>query len=572
MRKYKIAFLSVFLLGIGRPLFGFVASGYFYKNIIDVLGKFDLPTEERFETALSILFMMSISLLISAIMPRCSDYIYFRFLSKIHKDIYDLSFRNLLKHSYSFFTNNFAGSLVTKVKRFAQSLHVILDVSFSSLWQIVIATTLSSVSLYFQSKVLSLYILIWSLLYFCVVIFFTKKKIKLDRKKAEADSKLTGSLADVITNVLNIKVFSALKGEIKSFGEATANLRDKAFDSYRTYVIRSFLQAFLMVSFHSFILYTMIHLWRGGEISVGVFAMTYIYILAIFDRIWELSHSINRFMEAITDAEEMVDILDQPVQIKDLENPEEIKIKNGEIIFNDVSFEYLEDKEVFENFNLRIKAGEKVGLVGHSGSGKSTFTKILLRFADVKSGSVIIDGQDIRNIRQEDLRSKISYVPQDPVLFHRSIAENIGYSKEGASREEIIESAKKAHAHEFISELKDGYDTFVGERGVKLSGGERQRVAIARAMLKNAPIIILDEATSSLDSLSESYIQDAFKKLMEGNTAIVIAHRLSTIQKMDRIIVLDKGRITEEGSHSDLLSKGGVYSKLWNQQTSGFID
>ncbi|MBP9802943.1 MAG: ABC transporter ATP-binding protein [Candidatus Pacebacteria bacterium] len=326
-----------------------------------------------------------------------------------------------------------------------------------------------------------------------------------------------------------------------------------------------------MVIFHIFILYTMINLWNQGLITIGVFVMTYVYILGLFDKLWELSSLLIRVMKSMTDAKEAVDILDKPLDILDPENPEELSGGRGEIEFKNVNFEYVEDNQVFSNLNLKIKAGEKVGLVGHSGSGKSTITKMLLRFVDVKDGEILIDGQNIKNVTQDDLRSKISYVPQEPILFHRSIGENIGYSKENATAEEIIESAKKAHAHEFISKLQNGYDTPVGERGIKLSGGERQRVAIARAMLKDSPILVLDEATSALDSISESYIKQALNVLMENKTAIVIAHRLSTISKMDRIIVLDKGQIVEEGTHEELISKDGSYAKLWNYQT-GFLN
>ena len=235
-------------------------------------------------------------------------------------------------------------------------------------------------------------------------------------------------------------------------------------------------------------------------------------------------------------------------------------------------FVYKNGATVFNNFSLKIKSGEKVGLVGHSGSGKSTLTKLLMRFVNISGGEILIDGQNIRAVRQDDLRQHISYISQEPILFHRSIRDNIAYSRPNASEEQIIESAKKAHAHEFILNLKYGYDTLVGERGVKLSGGERQRVAIARAMLKDSPILMLDEATSSLDSISESYIQDAFNELMKGKTTIVIAHRLSTIQKMDRIIVLDKGQIAEEGTHKELLENNALYSKLWEHQTGGFLE
>ena len=278
-------------------------------------------------------------------------------------------------------------------------------------------------------------------------------------------------------------------------------------------------------------------------------------------------------MQALTEMQEIVDIFELAPDILDPQNPELSKIANGLITFDKMSFGYEGGTGVFKDFNLVIKPGERIGLVGHSGAGKSTITKLLLRFVDVKTGSITVDGQDIRAIKQDDLRGAISYVPQESVLFHRTIRENIAYGKPDATEEEIIDAARKAHAHEFVSQLPQGYDTLVGERGVKLSGGERQRVAIARAMLKNVPILILDEATSSLDSISEQYIQEAFNELMKGKTTIVIAHRLSTIQKMDRIIVLENGAIAEEGTHQKLLKKkNGIYADLWNHQVGGFIE
>lgn len=268
----------------------------------------------------------------------------------------------------------------------------------------------------------------------------------------------------------------------------------------------------------------------------------------------------------------MIDIFETKSDIKDTTNPEKCKINKGGIKFENVTFGYKKNKYIFKDFNFEIKSNQKIGLVGHSGAGKSTIVNLLLRFVDVNSGCIKIDNQDIRKISQYDLRKHISYVPQESILFHRSIYENIAYGKPDASKKEIIQAAKNAHAHEFITKLPNGYDTLVGERGTKLSGGERQRIAIARAMLKNAPILILDEATSALDSLSEKHIQKAFETLMKNRTTVVIAHRLSTIQKMDKIIVLDNGKIIEEGTHESLANKkNGIYSSFWKSQADGFL-
>lgn len=269
----------------------------------------------------------------------------------------------------------------------------------------------------------------------------------------------------------------------------------------------------------------------------------------------------------------MVEILSTKPTLLDAPTAVNIEIKEGAIAFNDVSFHYGDSEQnVIDNFSMTIKPGEKIGLVGRSGGGKTTITKLVLRFLDIQKGVIEIDGQDISNVKQQSLRQSIAYVPQEPLLFHRTIAENIAYGKPGASQEEIIAAAKKAFADEFIVNFPHGYDTLVGERGVKLSGGQRQRIAIARAIIKDAPILLLDEATSALDSESEVLIQKALWKLMEKRTALVIAHRLSTVQKMDRILVIDKGQIIEQGSHSELLAQKGTYAELWTHQSGGFIE
>jgi ATP-binding cassette subfamily B protein len=323
----------------------------------------------------------------------------------------------------------------------------------------------------------------------------------------------------------------------------------------------------MMGALQILVLFLIIHFWYQGKISLGMFVLIQSYMFSLFDILWNLGKSLTRAMKAMTDMQEVVDIFDTPIDIVDPRKPEKLKINEGRVIFKEISFSYKGGISVFKDFNLEIAPGEHIGLVGHSGAGKSTITRLLLRFSDIKEGKIIIDGQDIKNITQNDLRSMISYVPQESILFHRTIGENIAYSRPSATREEIIDVAKKAFAHSFITRLPKGYDTLVGERGIKLSGGERQRIAIARAMLKNSPIVVLDEATSSLDSVSESFIQRAFEKLIKGKTTIVVAHRLSTISKMDRIVVLDNGDIVEMGTHKELLEKNGVYANLWNHQT-----
>lgn len=305
--------------------------------------------------------------------------------------------------------------------------------------------------------------------------------------------------------------------------------------------------------------------------TIGDFVLIQSYLMTVFDRLVMINHQLRRVYDAFADAGAMAYILELPHQIADKKKAKALQVTEGAIAFSDVEFHFHADRPILQHFNLAIRAGERVALVGPSGAGKSTITKLLLRFHDVNSGEVLIDGQNIAHVKQDSLREAVSYVPQEPVLFHRTLMENIRYGRRDATDEEVIAAAKQAHCHEFISKLPLGYDTYVGERGVKLSGGERQRVAIARALLKGAPILLLDEATSSLDSESEALIQDALSVLMKGKTVIVIAHRLSTILSMDRIIVIEGGQVVAEGTHQELLSQGGLYQKLWNIQAGGFL-
>jgi ATP-binding cassette subfamily B protein len=290
--------------------------------------------------------------------------------------------------------------------------------------------------------------------------------------------------------------------------------------------------------------------------------------------LWNLSSLTRGLEQNFSDAAEMTDIWYQNHDIADAPDAKPLVVKKGTIHLDHIDFSHADSDgdALFTNFDLKVNAGERVGLVGHSGSGKTTLTRLLLRFADVTKGTIKIDGQDISKVKQADLRAHIAYVPQEPLLFHRSIHDNIAYGQPDATREDVAKAAKLANAHEFIDKLPTGYETMVGERGVKLSGGQRQRIAIARAILKNAPILILDEATSALDSESEKLIQVALNKLMKERTTLVIAHRLSTIQKMDRIVVLDNGAIVEQGSHAELLKNKGIYAKLWLRQSGGFIE
>jgi ABC-type multidrug transport system fused ATPase/permease subunit len=327
----------------------------------------------------------------------------------------------------------------------------------------------------------------------------------------------------------------------------------------------------LMTGINIALLWAAMIFWQRGELTVGDFVLIQTYLIGAFMRLLGMNRELRGFNDAFADAGEMAAILTAPHEVTDRPGARTLKVSAGAVTFERVGFHFHDNRTVLEGLDLSIAAGERVALVGPSGAGKSTITKLLLRLYDLKNGSITIDGQNIAEVTQDSLREAIAFVPQEPVLFHRTLMENIRYGRRDASDEEVIAAAKKAHCHEFIAALPDGYETYVGERGIKLSGGERQRVAIARAILKNAPILVLDEATSSLDSESEHLIQDALEVLMRGKTVIVIAHRLSTIMKMDRIVVLEGGRVVADGTHNELLAQKGLYHKLWSIQAGGFI-
>lgn len=570
--KYKWSFYLTFVFYAVRVFLSSVLKAVYFKKIIDIISG---PVLAKNVVTSELIYLVIVNILIifgDYICSRLGAWTMVYSQSNIMRELTDYSFNKIIKNSYGFFSNHFTGSLVTKSRRFVRAFEVMHDTTVWNFWTTFIVLIGIFVVLFIQAPLIAFVFAVWVLFYLIVISFFIKKRMMYDITKAEADSRVGGRLADVFSNIFALKVFSATDSEKTSFKEVSSGEEKHRNKAWSFGNIQDAVQAGLMFLVQAIVLYLIIKLWIAGTMTTGIVVLIQTYMIIIFDRLWDLGKATTRFMESVADMKEVIDIFEIVPDILDSKEPEISRMKMGDIEFKNVSFVYDSGQQVLNNFNLKINSGEKIGLVGHSGAGKSTITKLLLRFVDVSSGEIEIDGQDVRVVLQDDLRKTISYVPQEPVLFHRSIRENIAYSRRDANEEQIIESAKKAHAHEFILKLKYGYDTLVGERGVKLSGGERQRIAIARAMLKDSPILMLDEATSSLDSISESYIQDAFNELMKGKTTIIIAHRLSTVQKMDRIIVLNEGEIVEEGTHKELLQKDGVYANLWNHQTGGFLD
>ncbi len=505
--------------------------------------------------------------------------IVFRFrnpmLSRATQNISMRIFEVFNRQEYAFFTNSFIGSLVSKANRFILTFNVVFDNFLFPILALVVQIIAPIIILATKSVWLSIVFASVALLMGIVTFVLGKYKTVHLKRSAEADSRVTAALADNLTNNLATKMFAHRSYETQRF-HAITDERRQLFDT-RTRVaerIRA-MRSLGVFSFQIAVAYILVRLVQHGTITVGTILLVQLYLTRLAQSLWNLNNVVERLEESLSDSFEMTEVMLRGPKVNDPEQPIPFVPKQGMIELDNVTFTYHDDasqEALFRGLTLSIPAGQKVGLVGPSGGGKTTLTKLLLRFMDIDKGEIRIDGQAIDQIRQDDLRSHIAYVPQEPILFHRSIYENIAYGDPAANKNEVIKVAQLAHAHEFIEQLPLSYDTLVGERGVKLSGGEKQRVAIARAMLKKAPILVLDEATSALDSKSEKAIQDALGELMKNRTTIVIAHRLSTIRKLDRIIVMKDGHIVEDDTHVVLSKKkNGIYTDLWAHQSGEFL-
>jgi ATP-binding cassette, subfamily B, bacterial len=495
-----------------------------------------------------------------------------RIQAKVAADLYNRAFSYLVGHGHDFFINNFAGTLTRRVSRYSHAYQQV----FYSIVESIFPTLLFAVGviavLFMENALLGAGLLAWTVFFIALQYVMTKWRYHFKLLRTAQDSRLTGALSDTVGNHAAVTFFASETQERQRLASIVKDWYRATVTSWNSDVFSYGVQGFLTRAAQIGLLFAGFYLWWNGYITVGTVVLIQIYILSLMDQITNIGGNLRVLYDAFAEAHEMIEIIEEPHAIQDVDGAGELAIGTGAVSFNKVGFEFDSKSEVLSNFNLDIKPGQRVALVGPSGAGKTTITKLLLRLHDVTSGGITIDGTDIQTVTQQSLRRAIAFVPQESTLFHRSLKENIAYGKPDATDEEIIAAAKKAHCHEFISKLAEGYDTHVGERGVKLSGGERQRVAIARAILKNAPILVLDEATSALDSESEALIQDALKTLMEGKTVIVIAHRLSTIMKMDRIIVIEDGKIAADGTHDDLLKQeGGLYHKLWSIQAGSFL-
>ncbi len=561
-RNYATAFWAVIFTVIGANALN-AYRPFLYKRFFDIL-----PTAraDAYPDLLRVvLLVFALNLGVWACW-RIATFVSCFLTARVMSDLLNSCFKYLHGHSYTFFADSFSGSLVRRVNRYTRSYE---DVTDRIYWNILPALTGLSLSLwaiFTRMPGVAVAVLIWMVVYLVIDIGFALNKFKIDAKLTAADTAMTGHLADTISNNLNLKLFGSLLPEFKAFHTLT----EKVFVlQKRTWMYNSWAQlveGFLTTLLELGLLLMALRYWREGRLSVGDFVFLQAYLIVITNYLWGVGRDIYRFYENLADAGEMTGILEQPHEVQDLPGAAVLTVESGAISFKNVDFSYEGSKKVLQDFSLDIKAGDRVAFIGPSGGGKSTIVKLLLRFLDIQAGQILIDGQNIADVTQNSLREHISLVPQEPLLFHRSLLDNIRYAKPDATQEEVIAAAKAAHCHEFIEGLANGYDTLVGERGTRLSGGERQRIAIARAILKNPRILILDEATASVDSETEKEIQKALDNLVAGRTTIAIAHRLSTLQRANRLVVMDRGKVVEEGPHEELMAKEGAYYRLYQAQ------
>jgi ATP-binding cassette subfamily B protein len=592
LKQHRIGYLTplTFLLGniIAVNIAPIIYSS-FIKRAID--GGYS--SWQQLVTPLSVLLALYS---IRSILFSVADYVWSNVSTKVQGELIEEGHQLIAYQSKIFFADNFTGSLTNKINTFAGGFQGLLNEYSYNLLPAIITVVLIFAYVVSKSIVLVAPFLLTIVFYGLFVSLTRPRRKVLNKDRQKKATVFQGQLADSISSMEVVKSEGAEKRELSYLGPTLSNSLSSKVKAMSYGNVLSRITGLVSQVFTLLALAFSVVLFINSQIDIAIVLIMTSYAGSLVDKIGAISNFKINSQEIYNSSFEMAEIMMQEPEIQDPLNPTKLKITKGQIQFQNASFKYTNSSEelkededpgsdsdmagsknkkelqhLFQNLNLTIQPGEKIGLVGPSGGGKSTLLKLILRFYDVDSGQVLIDDVNVKDVIQSKLRQQIAYVPQDPALFHRSIKENIGYSKPNAKNSEIQKAAKQAYVDEFIQTLPEGYETLVGERGVKLSGGQRQRVAIARAILKDAPILLLDEATSALDSESESYIQKSLEKLMKGRTTVVVAHRLSTIRKMDRIIVVDKGRVVDSGPHEQLLKTSPLYKKLWSHQSGGIL-
>ncbi len=568
--RQKILFFST-LGAIVSGEFLVRLSLYYAAQIVEVIAG-EGSREQMLHRALVLVVIASVLLLAKSLAQNFIAFLEARFMpscvANVAKDLFDYAHQ----HSTAFFAEEMAGNISGKTKTIIDSIYPIY---YNLVWGFLTPLVAMLITIGFVADInllLALILLMLNLLVIYVIYRLSRGMVPVSERRARTMSEANGVLVDSITNAGLVKNFSRYKYEKKHYFKymKTAAAADRAETRKfgQIFIWQNLFRALVQVLFYALPVWY----WYVGKINIADFVLLQSLIAILSNTFSMLSMNFMQFFKIYGSIRDGLNLLSKPCDVRDAPGAAKLRISGAAIEFRNIQYRYKGARFLFEDFNLQIGGGEKVGLVGRSGSGKSSLIKLLSRYYDLQGGIITIDGQDITRVTQDSLRRQIALIPQDPSLFNRSIIENIRYGRPQAADEEVFEAARQAYIHDFIVKLPEGYQTKVGERGVMLSGGERQRVAIARAILKNAPILILDEATSALDSESERYIQESLKQLMAGKTVIAIAHRLSTLKEMDRIVVMDKGKIVESGSHPALIRRKGAYWGFYAMQSSGFIE
>lgn len=574
-KRHLGLFITLMLSTIGFVGLLTYGNPYVMSLIVDKVSEGSVAPDQVFDVfGPYIIALITINLLGQA-SSKLQDYSNWKLQIAVNYDLATMCFDSLSNQSITFHSNRFGGTLVSQTSKFMSAYTLILqNITFPFL-PVICSVVFTCALLLPLVPVYVAVLMVLLVIYASVSYIMYKRILNLNERAASAQNQLSGELSDAVTNILAVKTYGREDYERKLFDDANRQVVKRDSQRMHASFMRGVITAIIAIVIMSVVTVFIAggNAWFG--ITPGTLIMMFTYTYTLTNQFNFINAGLQRFNQAFGDASGMTAVLDEPRLVSDIPGAKPLKVTHGAIDFEDINFWYPdadEERQVFEDFELHIPGGQRLGLVGKSGAGKTTLTKLLLRLADIQEGKILVDGQNVADITQQSLRRQIAYVPQESLLFHRSIAENIAYGKPDATMEQIREAARQANALEFVEELPDGFDTITGERGIKLSGGQRQRIAIARAMLADAPILVLDEATSALDSESEAAVQEALGRLMEGRTAIVVAHRLSTVASLDRIVVLEDGKIVEDGPHSELIEQDGPYAHLWNRQTGAFME
>ncbi len=542
---------------------------YLLKLLIDRMAESNAGGEELISLLLLPAALYVSLTLATSIVLRVYDWTMLKFFPKLKQEITSELFSRLLHHSYHFFQLNFSGNLASKINDLSKSAAMVLFYLIDQFLTRFLSLSIGTAVMCLVHPAFAAIFISWCVMFITTCILLLNQSQKHSERYSNARSLVVGRLVDSISNILNIKLFAREKWERSILQTSLEGLvhEDRRFQWFLIKIKTLYSLSITLLT--ALMVWLLISERSKGNITVGDCALILTLTTVLVRDIFLITNQLTHFSEELGSCRQALSLLSSPPEILDLPGSQALRVTVGSIVFDQVHFAYRQQRPLFSGLSLRIPGGQKVGIVGLSGSGKTSLVNLILRFFDVQGGSISIDGQNIKEVSQESLRSQIAMIPQDPVLFHRSILENIRYGRPEASDAEVFEAARKAHCHEFIQNLKEGYESLVGEKGVKLSGGQRQCIGIARALLKNAPILLLDEATSSLDSSTEERIQERLSGLMQGKTCLVVAHRLSTLSHLDRILVIHQGQIIEDGPHEQLIRAEGRYQKLWSIQARG---